>query len=326
MQLLQTTAVLKTFLKLPIWASVPVFKWEKYIPGFSDLSFRDVCPQNSNSITKPNLVSHFPTPQFPSSLMGIIAWPHFPSWSLAGALRCWKQATFHHPHSPRLLCYSAEMQMDQQLAQRKLPPPPGWGTGNIWQTSAPNPVLWVSKATVWVLPLGNISHPMPSHQDTSLNATCGHSSRCSSLLGPKILHAGAREHIPKVQRTPTLHRDAKKPRQGYQNVCGTKMFLSWVQSHPCTVSSTAFPKQGEGLTCNSSLLHQAARIIHQCAKLSISQVHSQLAKPQVIRAHSHQWFRRVSTEPQCGIQECPGKWWDPVGHAGSSAHDWLNHR
>lgn len=72
-------------------------------------------------------------------------------------------------------------------------------------------------------------HPqsMPSHQDTSLNTTYGFSSRESSLLGHKILHPGAREHIPKVQRTPALPRDAKNPRQDYQNSCGTKIFLFW---------------------------------------------------------------------------------------------------
>lgn len=84
----------------------------------------------------------------------------------------------------------------------------------------------VSEATVWVLSAGNIPQSTPSHQDTSLNATCRLSSRCSSLLGHKILHASAREHIPEVQRTPTLHRDAKNPRQDYQSGCGTKMVLS----------------------------------------------------------------------------------------------------
>lgn len=49
-------------------------------------SFRDAHPQKSDGITKPNLVRDFPTPQFPISLMGIIAGAHFPSWR-AGALQ-----------------------------------------------------------------------------------------------------------------------------------------------------------------------------------------------------------------------------------------------
>lgn len=108
------------------------FKWEKHIPGFPDPhckapspSFGDVCPQKSDSIAKPNLVPDFPTPLFPISLMGIIAWTHFLSWSVAEALRCHgngRHSTTHAP--PCQLCYSAEMQMDQQLPQRK-PPPPG---------------------------------------------------------------------------------------------------------------------------------------------------------------------------------------------------------
>lgn len=110
------------------------FKWQKHIPGFSaphckapsspSPSFRAACPQNSDNITKPNLVPEFPAPQFPISLMGITTRTHFPSWNVAEALKCHgngRHSTTHAP--PCRLRYSAEMQMDQQLGQRKPPPP-----------------------------------------------------------------------------------------------------------------------------------------------------------------------------------------------------------
>lgn len=140
----------------------------------------------------------------------------------------WKRATFHHPRSPMpALLFSRNADGPAAAPEETSSSwvKDGQHVANLYSQLCFIEHRGVSSHCLGFVPWKRFP-AMPSHQDTSLNATCGLSSRYSSLLGPQILHAGAGEHIPEVHRTPTLHRGAKNPRQDYQNGCGTKMFLS----------------------------------------------------------------------------------------------------
>lgn len=96
------------------------------------LSTRGPCSQNSESIAKPKSVPEFSTPQFPICLMGIITPTHFTeTLALQQHLDAMVTGDITPTHAPpRWLHYSAEMQTDQQLGQRKphLTPDEGWPT------------------------------------------------------------------------------------------------------------------------------------------------------------------------------------------------------
>lgn len=79
--------------------------------------------QNSDSITKPKSVPEFSAPQFPICLMGIITPTHFTETrALQKHLDAMVTGDITPTHAPPCrLHYSAEMQADQQPAQRKPP-------------------------------------------------------------------------------------------------------------------------------------------------------------------------------------------------------------